>query len=262
MESPLAVIPAGYAVAFAFALGASVGSFVNVVIHRLPRDESIVRPRSRCPACRAPIPAWANVPLVSYALLRGRCRSCGARISARYPLVEALTGALFVALLWTDASLVRLLAHWGLAAALVAVAFIDLDHHVIPNQITYPGMALGAALALLAPPPHWLDAVAGFAVGGGLLWALAAGYQRLRGRIGLGFGDVKLVAMLGTFLGLDATLGTLVLGSVIGLVYGAAQLAIRGGGRDTPIPFGPALALAGLVHLFQPRLLSPLLGGA
>jgi leader peptidase (prepilin peptidase)/N-methyltransferase len=247
-------------VSFAFALGACVGSFLNVVVWRLPRGESVVTPRSRCPGCKQPIPAWANLPLLSYVALRGRCRACGTRISLRYPLIEALTGALFAALLVAHGPSARLLVEWALAAALVAVIFIDIDHHIIPNSITLPGVALGLLLALFAPElgTSFRDALLGVLVIGGALWALSAGYERLRGQIGLGMGDVKLMAMLGAFLGLQGALGALLIGSLAGIAYGGVMIAAKGTGRYTHIPFGPALALGGLVFLFQPGLLERL----
>lgn len=242
---------------FAFALGACIGSFLNVVVWRLPRGESLVRPRSRCPGCGAAIPAWANVPLLSYVALRGRCRACGARISLRYPLIEALTGAAFVAFLLVHGPSARLLVDWALAAALIAVIFIDLDHHIIPNSITLPGLAIGLALALFAPQlgVGFRDALLGALVIGGALWAVSAGYEHFRGQIGLGMGDVKLMAMLGSFLGLYGALGTLLVGSLLGIAYGGVMIAAKGTGRGTHIPFGPGLALAGLLFLFEPDFL-------
>src|SRR5262245_11297157 len=238
---------------FAFALGACIGSFLNVVVWRLPRGESLVRPGSHCPACGDPIPAWANVPILSYLALRGRCRACRARISPRYPLVEALTGAAFAALVLVHDPGPRLLVDWALAAALIAVIFIDLDHHIIPNSITLPGLVLGLLLALFAPQVRvdFRDALLGAAIFGGSLWAISAGYEWLRGRIGLGMGDVKLMAMLGAFLGVYGALVTLLVASVVCLVYGTAMIVAKGTGRYTHIPFGPALALAGLALLLR-----------
>ncbi len=250
-------IPAPLSLAFAFALGACIGSFTNVVVWRLPRGESLIRPGSHCPRCDAPIPAWANVPILSYLALRGRCRACDAHISARYPLVEALTGLVFAALLWAHGPSARLFVDWALAAALIAVTFIDIDHQIIPNSITYPGLALGLALSFAAPQlaVDWRDALLGVVGIGGALWAISAGYEKFSGKIGLGMGDVKLVAMLASFLGLEAALGVLIVGSLVGIAYGVAMLVWVRGGRETHIPFGPALALAGLAFLFQPDLL-------
>ena len=245
---------------FAFALGACIGSFLNVVVWRLPRGESLVRPRSRCPACGAAIPAWANVPLLSYLALRGRCRACGARISLRYPLIEALTGAAFAAFLLVHGPSARLLVDWALAAALIAVIFIDIDHHIIPNSITLPGLGLGLSLALFAPQLgiDFRSAVIGVVAIGGALWALSAGFEYFAGKTGLGMGDVKLMAMLASFLGYQGALGALILGSLVGIVYGTAMILAKGTGRNTRIPYGPALALGGLVFVFEPDLLQRL----
>ncbi|MFQ5513076.1 MAG: prepilin peptidase [Myxococcota bacterium] len=243
-----------------FVLGCTVGSFLNVVIHRLPRGESLVRPGSHCPRCAATIPPWANVPLLGYALLRGRCVRCQGPISARYPLVEALTGGLFLALFLRWGLTPVLGVYWPLGATLIAVTFIDLDHQIIPNAITIPGMGIGLASAWACPfPPGPVDALLGFAGIGGLLWGISALYERRTGRIGLGMGDVKLMAMLGAFLGLQATLGILVLGSLLGLGQAAVLLALHRAGRLTRIPFGPALAIAGAAHLFDPALVTRLL---
>lgn len=247
-------MPFLYAIGFAATLGAVIGSFLNVVIYRVPRGESIVHPRSRCPGCGWALPAWANVPIVSYAALRGRCHGCGEPISLRYPAVELLCAALFVALVWFEPPGLRLFAHWALLAALVAVAFIDLEHQIIPNAITFPGIGIGLALSFVAPPPTPLLALVGALLPGGLMWAIAAYYEWRTGQIGLGMGDVKLVAMLGAFLGVEPAFGIMILGSLIGLIHGAILIALRGGGRKTRIPFGPALAAAGIAIVFWPEL--------
>jgi leader peptidase (prepilin peptidase)/N-methyltransferase len=259
----LGELPRWYQLGASFVLGLCVGSFLNVVVHRLPRGESIVRPRSRCPACGWSLPAWANVPLVSYLALRGRCANCRGPISLRYPLVELATGLVFAGLTlrWLQWGLApRLFVDQALAAALIAISLIDWERQIIPNAITYPGIAAGLALAwLVPPPPHvpgaltgFVDALLALCVAGGAMWALSAGYERLRGHIGLGMGDVKLVAMLGTFLGLENTLGILVLGSTLGLGYALLLMALRRADLRTRIPFGPALATAALVSLFLP----------
>jgi leader peptidase (prepilin peptidase)/N-methyltransferase len=242
----------------AFVFGSIVGSFLNVVILRVPAGESLLRPGSRCPSCGGPIPAWANVPIVSWLLLRGRCHRCRSRISLRYPLIEATSGVLFLALYLEWGLSVRLCALWLVGAALIAAAFIDGEHHIIPNSITLPGIPLGLAFAWISPPPGLLDALLGLVVVGGMLWALAAIYEWRTGRTGLGMGDVKLMAMLGAFLGLQPALGVLLVGSVLGLAQALLVLWLRGGGRKTPIPFGPALAAAGILHLYAPGLVSGL----
>ncbi|MEX2209106.1 MAG: prepilin peptidase [Myxococcota bacterium] len=257
LDAPLPLL-----VGAAFVFGACIGSFLNVVIWRLPRAESLAWPGSRCPACQAAIPGWANVPIVSYLVLRGRCRACRAPISLRYPLVEALTGALFATLLAAHGPSARLLVEWALAAALVAVIFIDIDHFIIPNWITLPGLALGLVISLVAPSlgVPFADALRGVVIAGGAFWLIAEVYPRLRGKQGLGFGDVKLVAMLASLLGTYAAIGIIFLGSIIGLAYGIPKLLIERKGMDTRIPFGPALAIAGLVFLFEPGLWGRLVG--
>jgi leader peptidase (prepilin peptidase) / N-methyltransferase len=257
--SVLLTLPHSVQIAAAFMLGACFGSFANVLIHRLPRDESIAWPRSYCPRCGDTIPSLLNIPIVAYAVLRGRCRNCRARISPRYPFVEALMGVLFVALLLHNGPSGRLLIDFCVATALVAITFIDAEHQIIPNAITYPGMLVALPCAWLVPPPTLLNAAIGMGVGGGMMWSVASFYQWRTGRLGLGFGDVKLIAMLGGFLGLQGVLGVVVLGSLMGLVHGMVVIALRGGGRQTQIPFGPALALAGMFHLFEPELLPHLL---
>jgi leader peptidase (prepilin peptidase) / N-methyltransferase len=255
-----------------FALGAAIGSFLNVVIHRVPRGESIVHPPSHCPRCQAPIPAWANVPIFAWLALRGRCRSCSEPISPRYVLVEALTGVVFLALYLHDGIAPRLLADWALAAALIAIAFIDLDWQIVPNAITYPGIPLALAVALLVPPPWWeselpfiASSALGALVGGGLMLGISSYYEWRTGKIGLGLGDVKLITMLGAFLGLDSVLSVMVLGSLLGIVHWVALWLAGTLGRSakvergTRIAFAPALATAGVVHLFFPTVIPALL---
>jgi leader peptidase (prepilin peptidase)/N-methyltransferase len=242
-----------------FALGACVGSFLNVVIHRVPRGQSIVKPRSRCPSCGWSIPGWANVPIVSWIVLRARCHGCGNPISARYPLVEAMTGAAFVLVAWRslDSGVgPRVLAQWWLIASLIAATWIDAEHRIIPNGITVPGLVVGLGFAAFSlGSPSLGDAVLGVIVPGGLMWAISAFYEWRRGEIGLGMGDVKLVAMMGAFLGLEATFGVMVMGSLIGLVWAVFLIGFRGGDRRTRIPFGPALAAAGAFFLLAPPAL-------
>jgi leader peptidase (prepilin peptidase) / N-methyltransferase len=249
-----------------FALGAAIGSFLNVVIHRVPRGESIVHPGSHCPGCQAPIPAWANVPIVAWFALRGRCRSCREPISPRYVLVEALTGAVFVALYLHEGLVPRLLADWALASALIAITFIDLDWQIVPNVITYPGIVLAFLAAFFLPPPWWgsslpfiASAALGALVGGGMMLAVSLYYEWRSGRIGLGLGDVKLITMLGAFLGLEPVLSILVMGSLLGILHWSVLMIAGRAGRLTRIAFAPSLAAAGLLHLFYPVLLPTLL---
>jgi leader peptidase (prepilin peptidase)/N-methyltransferase len=239
-------VPIAFAAAFAGVLGATVGSFLNVVAYRLPRRESLVRPGSRCPGCGTAIKTYDNVPVLGWLLLRGRCRSCRTRISPRYPLIEALTAALAVTVELTKHSPGEVVLGLALIAVLVPVALIDLEHRIIPNKITLPAalaaVAIGAALDLRGVPEQ-LIAGAG---AGGFLLAFALVYPR-----GMGMGDVKLAAVLGLFLGRSVAVAILA-GVLLGTIVGAAVMARVGveKGRKTAVPFGPFLALGGLVGLF------------
>jgi leader peptidase (prepilin peptidase)/N-methyltransferase len=264
--------------AMAFVFGLCIGSFLNVCIHRLPLGQSIVRPRSHCPRCRKPIAAYDNIPLLSYLLLGGRCRHCRASISLLYPAVELFTGVTFV--------LVYL--HYGisasglkaalLASALIALSFIDLRHRLLPDAITFPGIAAGFLFSLWVgvndgtaallwgalggtPLPSTVfsvaDALLGALLGGGLLLGLGEVWYRLREVEGMGLGDVKLMAMVGLFFGLKLTVLSLLLGSLVGsLIGGGFMLATR---KDSQyeLPLGTFLGLAAWVVLFWGR---PLVG--
>ena len=267
--------------ALAFVLGACLGSFLNVCIYRLPAEESVVRPRSRCPRCGTAIAWYDNLPLVSWALLRARCRGCGTPISARYPLVEALTGGLAILALARFGPQPLTIALFVFTAALLLITFIDLDHRFIPDEVSLPGIAIGLAVSLLPGGIGLVDAALGAVLGGGVLWLVAWGYERLTGREGMGYGDVKLLAMIGAFLGWQAIPAVIVIasftGSVAGLVamfdrrarrrvrrverhFGllAVLVSLRRASRRTEIPFGPFLALGALVALYVPGLFLPL----
>jgi leader peptidase (prepilin peptidase)/N-methyltransferase len=229
--------------AIAALFGLVVGSFLNVCIYRLPRDFSIVWPASRCTACGRELSWYENVPVVSWLALRGRCRTCGEHISVMYPLIELLTAGVFVAtyaafgVSWLF--LIRLL----FGSAMIVLLVIDLQHQILPNEITLPGIAVGLALSLAAPP-GWRDALVGAAAGGGLLWFVAWGYERLRGVEGMGFGDVKMLAMIGAFLGWKPMLLTLVLASAIGSLTALGLLAARRADWQSKLPLGTFLAIA------------------
>lgn len=234
----------------AFVLGAVIGSFLNVCIRRVPAGESVVSPPSHCPQCGVRIRGWDNIPLLSYLVLRGRCRACGTSISWRYPVVEALTGGMLVLLVWRFDLSVRLVADGIFVAALIVVSFIDLDLQIIPDVISLPGIVVGLVFAVAGWGPPLLTSVAGVLLGGGILYAVAAGYQLLTGREGMGGGDIKLLAMIGAFLGWRGVLVTLVLGSFTGALIGIGLMAARGADSRVPIPFGPFLALGALCALF------------
>jgi leader peptidase (prepilin peptidase) / N-methyltransferase len=234
------------AATFAGVLGAIAGSFLNVVAYRLPRRESVVWPRSRCPRCGVAIRARDNVPVVSYVLLRGRCRNCSAAISLRYPLVEALTAALCVGAVLAHPSGARLALGVLTVLVLVPAALIDLEHRIIPNRLTATGallaLAAGSALGPGGEPQRLIAAAAA----GGLLLAAALAYPG-----GMGMGDVKLAAVMGLLLG-RAVAAALLIALLAGVLLGMLVIARKGAraGRKTAIPFGPFLALGGLTAVF------------
>ncbi len=237
--------------AMALALGLIVGSFANVCIHRLPLGESVVSPRSRCPSCRAPIQAVDNVPVLSYLVLGGRCRHCRARISWRYPAVEAASGLLYLAVALRDGLSLQAAVHMTLVTALLVLSLIDLDHLILPNVITLPGIAVGLASSLLPGSPVTpLESVSGAAVGYVALATVALLYQRVRGEEGLGQGDWKLAAMLGAFLGWKVMLAIVFLSSLAGSLIGGAFIVLGGRGTRHKLPFGTFLGLTGIACLF------------
>ncbi len=239
---------------YAGLVGLVVGSFLNVVVHRLPRGQSLVRPRSRCPWCGAPIAARDNLPLLSFLLLRGRCRHCSGPIAWRYPAMELLTAALFIAcferfgLGWEAAGAAVL------SALLLALAAIDLEHYLLPDALTLPGIAVGWIFRSLVARPDWFDGLltgfAGALLGGGLLFLVAETWLWLRGEEGMGLGDAKLLAMVGAFLGWPGVAVTFVGGCLLGASAGAALVLLRRAGRRTRLPFGLFLAAGALVALF------------
>lgn len=233
-----------------FIFGCMVGSFLNVCIHRLPRQESIIFPPSHCPACDAPIRPYDNLPIASYLFLRGRCRSCSAHISPRYPLVEAMTGAVAVAVLAHEGLSVHFAVGFVFLAALIVITFVDFDHQIIPDVISLPAIPLGLLAAVLPGPPSWQQSLIGIALGGGSLWAVAEGYYRATGREGMGGGDIKLMAMIGAFLGWKAVPVTLMLGSFAGSLVGLSLILVHGRDSRVPIPFGPFLAAGAAASYF------------
>jgi len=235
---------------FVFAYGAIIGSFLNVCIARLPDGRSIVRPPSHCPKCQSFLAWYDNVPILSYLVLGGRCRTCRVRISAIYPAVEVLTGALAVALFLRLGPTLAFAGYFAFAAALLVITFIDLDHQIIPDAISLPGIFVGFAAALLFGQPTWSESLAGILLGGGLLWGIAEGYARLTGREGMGGGDIKLLAMIGAFLGWKAIPVTLLIASLVGTAVGLALMLARGRDTKMAIPFGPFLAAGAVCALF------------
>jgi leader peptidase (prepilin peptidase)/N-methyltransferase len=229
---------------YAALLGACVGSFLNVVIWRVPRGESIASPPSHCPNCGARIKARDNIPIVSWLLLRGRCRSCGEPISVRYPLVEGLVAVLFAAITAVNGVEWDLAWQLPLAAVLVAVAAIDLDHQIIPNKIVYPAAVWGLVTALLIRPGDTPELLAWGA--GAFAFLLLAALARPGG---MGMGDVKLAGVMGLYLG-SSVLPALLIAFLVGSLYGAVLMVRHGAGaRKRGVPFGPFLALGGLIAL-------------
>jgi leader peptidase (prepilin peptidase) / N-methyltransferase len=227
-------------------IGLVIGSFLNVCIHRLPRRTSIVSPGSQCPQCGYVLRWYDNVPVLSYVLLGGRCRGCKARISVRYPIVELITMAVFVAhglVFGIDIILVpRLL----FACALIVLFAIDLEHHLLLDVITLPGIVVGLAFSLLLPPGIQ-SAIIGVLVGGGVLWLIGEAYYRYAGQEGMGGGDVKMLAMIGAFLGWKLAVLTLVFSSLAGSLVGLLVIATRRGGMKYALPYGTFLAIGALV---------------
>jgi leader peptidase (prepilin peptidase)/N-methyltransferase len=223
-----------------------VGSFLNVCIFRLPRHESIVYPGSRCTSCGRALSWYENLPIVGWIWLRGRCRTCRAPVSWMYPVVEAVTALMFLGgylvYEFTPLGVVRVF----FASALIVLFVTDLQHRILPNTITLPGIAIGCVCSFFLPP-GWRDSLIGILVGGGVLFAIAEGYYWIRGEEGLGMGDVKLLAMIGAFLGWKLVLLTLVLSSVAGSIIGMALIVSQRGDLKYALPFGTFLALGAVV---------------
>ncbi len=235
---------------FIFLVGACLGSFANVIIYRWPLGESFVQPRSRCSSCKKPV-AWRdNIPLLSWLLLRGRCRYCQASFSVRYFMVELLMGVLFVI------SYKFIGLHWYLLEVLIFIfgivtaSFIDFDHFLLPDFITLSGIAVGLLGALLNPERQFVDALIGVVMGGGFLWATAYIYFLVRKEEGMGGGDIKLLAWIGAILGWKAIPFVIISSSLLGSVVGLLLASRSKSGMKTMIPFGPYLAIGGVLFLF------------
>lgn len=233
-----------------FLLGAVVGSFLNVCIYRIPAGRSIVSPGSSCPGCGTPIRWYQNLPVLSFLLLRGRCAACGVKISWRYPAIEALTGLLFVLVVYRFGLQPFVPVLWAFVAVLVVITFIDLDHRIIPNSISLPGIPLCFLGSFLLPWVSWSDALIGILAGGGSLFLVAFLYEKLTGVEGMGMGDVKLLAMIGALLGWRSVILVIFFGSVLGTLVGVPLMLLKRADGKLAIPFGPFLALGTLVELF------------
>jgi len=268
----LAALPPAFLIAVAGLLGLLVGSFLNVVIHRLPKmmdhEEAnyiaevrgeplphpgrynLMVPRSACPHCGHQIAAWENIPVVSYLFLRGKCSACQAPISIRYPLVEAATGVLTALAMWHFGPTVQALAAFAMIWALVALFMIDADTQLLPDQLTLPLLWLGLLLNLNGYFATLADAVIGAAAGYLVLWSVYWIFKLVRGREGMGYGDFKLMAALGAWFGWQALPALILMSSIVGAVIGGAMLLIQRKGSETTFPFGPYIAGAGVLVLF------------
>jgi leader peptidase (prepilin peptidase)/N-methyltransferase len=260
------VIPLG-----AFLFGLVIGSFLNVCILRIPADKSIVRPESSCPGCGKAIAPYDNIPVLSWIFLGGKCRNCKTKISAMYPAVELLTGVLFLCCYFVFGLTVDALKWAVFAALLVVLTITDLRERILPDEVNFFGLGAGLLFSFFTepldgtalwlsrrwfefPPPQmalsFADAVLGAVAGSGLLWLVAEGYFRIRGREGMGLGDVKMMAAVGAFLGLKRTMMTVLIGSLLGSVIGILLISISKKGRDYELPFGTFLGAGALLVVF------------
>ena len=228
--------------------GLLIGSFLNVVIYRLPRGQSLVTPPSTCPGCGSRIRPIDNIPVLSWILLGGKCHRCGAPISIQYPIVELATGLLFLLVAWLTPAGPLLVARLLFVVILVVLFGIDLHHQILPNVITLPGIAIGFLFSLVTPP-GWMNSLIGIALGGGILYAIAAAYYAVRREEGLGMGDVKMLAMIGAFLGWKAVLVTLILSSFAGALVGIGIIALSRGSMRLALPFGTFLAVGAIAAM-------------
>jgi leader peptidase (prepilin peptidase)/N-methyltransferase len=257
-----------------FIVGTFLGSFLNVCIYRVPNEISIVRPRSHCISCKTPLRFYDNIPVISFLLLRGRCKNCGAKISPRYLIVEVLSGIICVLLVWEFGITLRTFFYLIFLFCLIVVTFIDIEHMIIPNVITIPGIFMGIVygvtrtdwgnltiflteanahpykiVSIIGSQPVF-DSIFGAILGGGLLYLIALLYLRLRKREGMGMGDVKLLAMIGAFLGWKSIIYVTLISSVLGTIVGLVIIVYKRGDIRYALPFGPFLSLAAALYLF------------
>jgi len=239
----------------AFFLGAVIGSFLNVCIVRIPQKKSIVSPPSHCPNCGSAIRPYDNIPILSYTFLRGRCRGCGVKIPFRYTFVEILTALLSVFLYLGFGPSITYLIYLLFVSSLVVITFIDLEYRIIPDVISLPGIVIGFLVSFIAPEIQWTNSILGILLGGGSLLLVAVVYEKITGSEGMGGGDVKLLAMIGAFLGWKGVLFTVMASSLFGTAIGGALMLLSGKGRKLAIPFGPFLSVGAFVYLIWGDLL-------
>jgi leader peptidase (prepilin peptidase)/N-methyltransferase len=258
---------------FSFILGSIIGSFLNVCIYRLPREESIVYPASHCTSCKKSIRFYHNIPILSYIFSKGRCSYCNSKISFVYPTVEILSGLLFVATLWRFGITLETLFYLVFICGLIIITFVDLEHMIIPNVITYPGIIVGILYNALIT--NWqnslelvnnfsfgilnffellneipiLDSLFGVILGGGILLLIAYSYEIIKKRQGMGMGDVKLLALIGAFLGWQGVFFVIFLSSILGSIVGLSIIIARRGDLKYALPFGPFLSIAAIIYI-------------
>lgn len=237
-------------IVWVFVLGSVIGSFLNVCIYRIPAGISIVHPSSRCPSCESRIRWWQNIPIFSWLALRGRCANCKSRISYRYPAVEVLTGLLFLQAYSRFGLESPFFVYAFFSAVLVVITFIDLDHQIIPDVISLPGIVIGFVCSYFVPWLSWTESLFGVLLGGGTLYLVAVVYEFAKKVEGMGGGDVKLLAMIGAFLGWKSILPVIFLSSCMGTLVGLPLMMLKKNGGKLAIPFGPFLSATALIYLY------------
>jgi leader peptidase (prepilin peptidase)/N-methyltransferase len=235
---------------FIFIMGLCIGSFLNVCIYRLPSSQSIVHPRSKCPQCGTPIAFYDNLPLLSYLWLKGHCRQCRARIGLRYPIVELLGGLFALATFLKFGLTVEALIYFAFIASLLVITFIDLDHRIIPDVITLPGIPICFAASFAIPTVTYRDALIGILVGGGSLFLVAWTYHLITKKEGMGGGDIKLLAMMGGLVAWQGVVFTIFVSSLVGTLSGLAVMLQSRKGLKLAVPFGPFLAIGCITYIF------------
>jgi leader peptidase (prepilin peptidase)/N-methyltransferase len=238
-------------VSLIFIFGMCIGSFLNVCIYRLPTSKSIADPpRSICPSCNSPIRFYDNIPVLSYIWLKGRCRNCDAPISFRYPMIELITGIVALGLLFNFGLSLESLVYFIFISSLLVITFIDLDHRIIPDIITLPGIPIGLVASFALPTISFKASVLGLLIGGGSLWLVAWAYNLIAKRDGMGGGDIKLLAMIGTIVGWKGVIFTVFASSVMGSFVGITIMLIKGKNMKYAIPFGPFLSIGAIAYVF------------
>lgn len=240
---------------FVFLFGLIIGSFLNVLIYRLPKHESIIHPGSHCPYCGKPIKFYDNIPVISYLILKARCRYCKSKISLRYPIVELITGIIFACIFLKYGFSIDTIVLLILSASLIAITFIDLDQRIIPNAISYPGIIMGFVSSFFVSLNNPVSSIIGLLTGSGILFLTAFVYKSITGIEGMGMGDVKLMGMIGAFLGWEASIFTIVTSALIGSIVGIGLMIFAGKGKRFAIPYGPFISFSAVIYLFYGKII-------